>query len=54
VAHRLLADCLAGDEPVNAEEHVESALSVLERIDARNDFAKALMTKARLRQAAAM
>jgi tetratricopeptide (TPR) repeat protein len=52
VAHRLMAECLEADEPAAAEEHVESALRVFEDIGARNDLAKALVTKAGLRQAA--
>jgi hypothetical protein len=47
-----LADCLAAEAPDTAEEHVDQALPVLDRIGARNDVAKALVIKARLRQAA--
>jgi hypothetical protein len=50
VAHRLMADCLESDERTTAEEHVESALPVFENIGARNDLARALVTKARLRR----
>jgi class 3 adenylate cyclase/tetratricopeptide (TPR) repeat protein len=49
LAHRLIGECLAIEAPSAAEEHVESALRILERIGARNDFAKALSTRARLR-----
>jgi tetratricopeptide (TPR) repeat protein len=52
LAHRLMGDCLAADDAVAAEEHLDSAQSVLERIGARNDFAKTLVTRAGLRQAA--
>jgi hypothetical protein len=54
LAHRLMAECLAGDEAeaAAAEAHVDSALRVLEQVGARNNFAKALVTKAGLRKAA--
>jgi class 3 adenylate cyclase/tetratricopeptide (TPR) repeat protein len=54
LAHRLMAECLASDaaEASAAEEHADSALRILEQVGARNNFAKALVTKAGLRQAA--
>jgi class 3 adenylate cyclase/tetratricopeptide (TPR) repeat protein len=51
-AHRLMAECLAADDAAAAAEHVDTALFALERIGGRNNFAKALVTKAGLRQAA--
>jgi tetratricopeptide (TPR) repeat protein len=51
IAHRLISECLASAAPVEADEHVESALRILDRTGARNDFAKALVTKAKLRHA---
>jgi len=35
---------------VEADKHVEAALRILVRTGARNDFAKALVTKAKLQQ----
>jgi class 3 adenylate cyclase/tetratricopeptide (TPR) repeat protein len=51
VAHRLVSECLASEAPLEAEEHIEVALRILDRTGARNDFAKALVTKAKLRHA---
>jgi class 3 adenylate cyclase/tetratricopeptide (TPR) repeat protein len=51
VAHRLISECLGREAPVEADEHVEAALGILDRTGARNDFAKALVTKAKLRHA---
>jgi class 3 adenylate cyclase/tetratricopeptide (TPR) repeat protein len=51
IAHRLIGECLASENPVQADEHVEAALRILDRTGARNDFAKALVTKAKLRHA---
>jgi class 3 adenylate cyclase/tetratricopeptide (TPR) repeat protein len=51
IAHRLISECLARDGQVEAEEHIETALRILDRTGARNDFAKALVTKAKLRHA---
>jgi len=52
LAQRLMADCLAIEDPSAAEEHVEIAVRILDGIGARNDFAKALVTRAGLRQLA--
>jgi tetratricopeptide (TPR) repeat protein len=49
IAHRLISECLGSEAPVEADEHVEAALRILDRAGARNDFAKALVTKAKLR-----
>jgi class 3 adenylate cyclase/tetratricopeptide (TPR) repeat protein/ribosomal protein L40E len=51
-AHWLMASCLAGEAPAAAEGHAESALGILERVGARNDLAKAMVTRAALRQRA--
>jgi tetratricopeptide (TPR) repeat protein len=51
IAHRLMSECLASEAPLDADEHVEAALRILDRTGARNDFAKALVTKAKLRHA---
>jgi tetratricopeptide (TPR) repeat protein len=52
LAHRLMADCLAKGDSATAAEHADHALRMFEGIGMRNDVAKALATKARLRQAA--
>ena len=46
----LMGECLAPDAPLVATEWVEMALRILERIDARNDLAKAMITRASLFQ----
>jgi tetratricopeptide (TPR) repeat protein len=48
----LMSECLAPGDPASAEPYVETAMDVLERIGARNDFARAMVTRAALRQAA--
>jgi hypothetical protein len=50
-AHRLISECLPTEDPLAAEEHAENALNILGYIGARNDFAKALVTRAKLRRA---
>jgi class 3 adenylate cyclase/tetratricopeptide (TPR) repeat protein len=52
LAHRVMAECLAGDAPLRAEEHAGEALRLLDGLGARNDFAKALVTRAALRRQA--
>jgi hypothetical protein len=49
----LMSECLAPEDPSSAELYVENAIDILERVGARNNFARALMTRAALRQAAA-
>jgi len=45
----LMSDCLGrDDDPSAAEEYVEQAIRIFEAIGARNDFAKALATRAGL------
>jgi class 3 adenylate cyclase/tetratricopeptide (TPR) repeat protein len=46
----LMAECFATDMPSLAEDYVATAIDILERIDARNDLAKAMVTEAVLRQ----
>jgi tetratricopeptide (TPR) repeat protein len=48
LAHRLLAECLAQKSPAVAAEHVDAAQRIFASTDARNDLAKALVTRARL------
>jgi tetratricopeptide (TPR) repeat protein len=51
-AYWLLGECLAVEALRPAEDHVEAAMQIFERVGARNDLAKAMVTKAALRQAA--
>jgi tetratricopeptide (TPR) repeat protein len=51
VASWLMGECLAAETPA-AEAYVEKAMEILERIGARNDLARAMVTRAALRQAA--
>ena len=46
----LMGECLAAEAPTAAAECVEIAIRILERVDARNDLAKAMVTRAALRQ----
>jgi class 3 adenylate cyclase/tetratricopeptide (TPR) repeat protein len=46
----LMGECLARETPLEAVEWVETAINILERIDARNDLAKAMITRASLFQ----
>jgi class 3 adenylate cyclase/tetratricopeptide (TPR) repeat protein len=52
VACWLMGECLAPEEPGSAEPYVENAMDILGRIGARNDLARAMVTRATLRQAA--
>ena len=52
VACWLMGECLALEAPAAAEPYVETAIGILEGIDARNDLARAMVTRAALRQAA--
>jgi tetratricopeptide (TPR) repeat protein len=47
----LMAECLAAEAPASAEPYVEIATEILGRIGARNDLARAMVTRAALRQA---
>jgi class 3 adenylate cyclase/tetratricopeptide (TPR) repeat protein len=46
----LMAECLAAETPNAAEDYVETAIRIFERVGARNDLAKAMITRAALRQ----
>ena len=48
----LMGDCLAAEAPTAAEDYVDTAVRIFERIGARNDLAKAMATRAALRQGA--
>jgi tetratricopeptide (TPR) repeat protein len=48
----LMGECLAADAPAAAEDHVEAAMRIFEHVGARNDLAKAMATRAALRQRA--
>jgi len=48
----LMAECLATETPASAEDYLETAIRLFEQIDARNDLAKAMVTRAALRQGA--
>lgn len=47
----LMAECLAPALPAAAEDYAETAMRIFERIGARNDLAKAMVTRAASRQA---
>ena len=51
-ARSLTGDCLAAEAPQTAEEHVKAAMGIFESAGARNDLAKAMITRAALRQSA--
>jgi len=46
----LMGVCVAGDAPAEAEQYIETAMRILEDIGARNDLARAIVTRAALRQ----
>jgi tetratricopeptide (TPR) repeat protein len=46
----LMAECLAAEAPASAETYADSAIRIFEEIGARNDLAKALVTRAALHQ----
>jgi class 3 adenylate cyclase/tetratricopeptide (TPR) repeat protein len=48
----LMGECLAPETPSTAESYVEYAMDILERIGARNDLGRAIVTRAGLRHAA--
>ena len=48
----LMGDGLAAEAAPGAEDYVERALRILEEVDARNDLARAMLTRAALRQTA--
>ena len=51
-AYWLMAEYLIADAPDSAEPYVEKAMEILARIGARNDLARAMVTRAALRQTA--
>jgi len=48
----LMADCLAAERSAAAEGYAETAMRILDRVGARNDLAKAMVTLAAVRQKA--
>jgi tetratricopeptide (TPR) repeat protein len=46
----LMGEYLAADAPAGAEDHVETAMRIFESVGARNDLAKAMVTRAALRR----
>jgi class 3 adenylate cyclase/tetratricopeptide (TPR) repeat protein len=46
----LMSEYLAADAPAAAEDHVETAMRIFESVGARNDLAKAMVTRAALRR----
>jgi len=52
VACWLMGECLAPEGPASAEPYVQKAMAILERIGARNDLARAMVTRAALHQSA--
>ncbi len=48
----LMGECLAAEAPASAEDYVDTATRIFERIGARNDLARAMVTRAALRQRA--
>jgi class 3 adenylate cyclase/tetratricopeptide (TPR) repeat protein len=46
----LMGECLAPETPALAEPYLETAMEILGRIGARNDLARAMVTRAALRQ----
>jgi hypothetical protein len=53
LASWLMGECLAPEAPASAEPYIETATAILQRIGARNDLARAMVTEAALRQAVA-
>jgi tetratricopeptide (TPR) repeat protein len=47
----LMGECLAPEDPTAAEPYIETAMEILGRIGARNDLARAMMTRAAVHQA---
>jgi class 3 adenylate cyclase/tetratricopeptide (TPR) repeat protein len=48
----LMGECLAGEASAAAEDYVATATRIFEQVGARNDLAKAIVTRAALRQRA--
>jgi hypothetical protein len=47
-----MGECLVGEAPATAEDYVVTAIRIFEQVGARNDLAKAMVTRAALRQRA--
>jgi hypothetical protein len=48
----LMGDCLAAEAPAPAEDYLKTAMRIFECVGARNDHARAMVTRAALRQRA--
>jgi hypothetical protein len=48
----LMSECLAAEALAFAEDYAETAMHIFENVGARNDLAKAMITRAALRQRA--
>jgi tetratricopeptide (TPR) repeat protein len=48
----LMGECLATESPASAEDYVKTAVRIFKRVGARNDLAKAMVTRAALCQSA--
>jgi tetratricopeptide (TPR) repeat protein len=51
-AYWLMSECLAAEAPADAEDYAGKAMPIFERVGAQNDLAKAMLTRAALRQRA--
>jgi tetratricopeptide (TPR) repeat protein len=50
IAHRLLGELLTAEDPTAAAAHLDAALTILEQVGARHEFAKTLVAQADLRR----
>ena len=48
----LMAECLAAEAPASANDYVATAMRIFEEVGARNDLARAMLTRAALLQKA--
>jgi hypothetical protein len=48
----LMGECLAAESPAAADDYVDMAMRIFKDVGARNDLARAMVTRAALRQAA--
>jgi tetratricopeptide (TPR) repeat protein len=48
----LMGECLAAEEPAAANDYIQTAMRILEEVGARNDLARAILTRAALLQKA--
>src|SRR5262249_16925482 len=48
----LMSECLAFEAPASSEEHAEIAICLFKRMDAQSDLARAMVSRAALRQRA--